>query len=465
MQSRTITALAAAVVLTAGACSSSATTAPAGGSSAPAASTGAGSSTAVGGKSVTIGVDLPLSGGEFANGDPTKKGIELAVNQANQKGGVAGYKIVLSIKDDAVNGVHNPQQGATNIQGFVADPTVIGVVGPFNSNVGAAEIPVSNRAGLLQCSPANTNPGLTKPQYGALSIRSAYPNRINYIRVATTDDIQGLAGAEFAYNDLGKRRAYVVDDTETYGKGLADVFVTQFKALGGTVIKQDGAPSSTTDYTPLLTAVQGQNPDVVYFGGVTATGGGLLRKQMAQVGMGNIAFGGGDGIVDGPGNVQGSFIKVAGSAAANSFGTVAATHDIPNASAFSDAYKAAYGAAPGAYSASAYACTQVILQSLQAVAGSASGSGLREAVRAYATDSSHSFTTQLGTISFDQNGDTTQHIISFYKTDMSAAGGVGDWVFVRQQDFGGAGSSGASAAPGASSAPAASAAASPAASQ
>ena len=440
MQTRRIGALAVVAVIMTGACSSAATTAPASGA-APAGSA------AAGGKSVTIGVDLPLSGGEFANGDPTKKGIQLAVDQANANGGVGGYKIVLSIKDDAVNGVHNPQQGATNVQSLVADPSVIGIVGPFNSNVGAAEIPITNQAGLLQCSPANTNPGLTKPAYGALDIRKAFPNRINYIRVATTDDIQGLAGAEFAYKDLGKRRAYVVDDTETYGKGLADVFATQFAALGGTVVKHDGAPATTTDYTPLLTAVQSQNPDVVYFGGVTATGGGLLRKQMAQVGMGSLAFGGGDGIVDGPGNVQGSFIKVAGAAAADSFGTIAATHDIPNASAFADAYQKAYGEAPGAYSASAYACTQVILQALQAVAGTASASGLREAVRAYATNPANKFNTQLGTISFDQNGDTSQHIISFYKTDMTANGGVGNWVFVRQQDFG---TSSSSASPAAS---------------
>jgi branched-chain amino acid transport system substrate-binding protein len=441
MQTRRIGALAVAAVVVTGACSSAATTAPAapaGSAAAPAASAAApAGSSAASGKTITIGVDLPLSGGEFANGDPTKKGIQLAVDQANKAGGVGGYTIVLSIKDDAVNGVHNPQQGATNVQTLVADPSVIGIVGPFNSNVGAAEIPITNQAGLLQCSPANTNPGLTKPQYGALDIRKAFPNRINYIRVATTDDIQGLAGAEYAYTDLGKRRAYVVDDTETYGKGLADVFATQFAKLGGTVVKHDGAPATTTDYTPLLTAVQSQNPDVVYFGGVTATGGGLLRKQMAQVGMGSLAFGGGDGIVDGPGGVQGSFITVAGSAAANSFGTIAATHDIPNASAFSDAYKAAYGAEPGAYSASAYACTQVILQALAAVASTAtSPAALREAVRAYATNPANKFTTQLGTISFDSNGDTSQHIISFYKTDMTAAGGKGDWVFVRQQDFG-----------------------------
>jgi branched-chain amino acid transport system substrate-binding protein len=254
--------------------------------------------------------------------------------------------------------------------------------------------------------------------------------------VATTDDIQGVAAAAFAYTDLGKRRAYVVDDTETYGKGLADVFATQFAKLGGTVVKHDGAPATTTDYTPLLTAVQSQNPDLVYFGGVTATGGGLLRKQMAQVGMGSLAFGGGDGIVDGPGGVQGSFITVAGPAAANSFGTIPANHDIPNASAFSDAYKAAYGTEPAGYAASGYACAQVILQALGAVASTAtSPAALRAAVRAYATNPANKFNTQLGTISFDSNGDTSQHIISFYKTDMTAASGKGNWVFVRQQDF------------------------------
>jgi branched-chain amino acid transport system substrate-binding protein len=404
-----------------------AVTACSGGGSSPSASSSGGGG---GGTAVKIGVDLPLSGGEAPNGQPTLNGIKLAVQQIK----VPGYSVTLSVQDDAVNGKHDPQQGATNVTTLVNDSSVIGVVGPYNSNVGAAEIPITNAAGLLQCSPANTNPGLTKPAFGGLDLRSANPTKIAYVRVATTDDIQGQAGADIAYNVVKAKNVFVIDDTETYGKALADQFVKSFTALGGTVI--DGAShgvgaSQQGDFTALLTQAKAANPDYIFFGGVTTTGGGLLRKQMVTQGMGNIPFGGGDGIVDGNAATSGSFLNLAGPTGdMNTYGTVAAIHDIPNPTKFANDYQAAFGSAPGSYSAPAYACTQIILAALKAVGND------REKIRAYVTDTSNKFDTVLGTISFDANGDTSQHIISYYKFDPSTK----DWSFFEQKDFGSSGS-------------------------
>ena len=98
-----------------------------------------------------------MSGAETANGEPTANGVKLAIKQSNAKNAIPGYTLDINVQDDAVNGAHDPQQGATNMHTLVADTSVIGVVGPFNSNVAKAEIPISNAAGLLQCSPANTN--------------------------------------------------------------------------------------------------------------------------------------------------------------------------------------------------------------------------------------------------------------------------------------------------------------------
>jgi branched-chain amino acid transport system substrate-binding protein len=370
---------------------------------------------------VKIGVELPLSGGELPNGDPTLKGVQLAIKENP----VAGFDVQLNIKDDALNGKHDPQTGATNIGQLVTDTSVFAVVGPFNSNVAQAEIPVSNAAGLIQCSPANTNPSLTKGQT-AVDLRKG-STKIAYVRVATTDDIQGQAGADIAYTVAGAKSAYIVDDTETYGKGLADQFETSFKALGGTVVGHDGVGANQqSDFTALLTAAKAKNPAFVYFGGVTATGGGLLRKQMVDNGMGSIPFGGGDGISDGSAATASSFLNVATPAGdVNTYMTVAAIHDIPNAAQFTADYKAAYGVEPGAYSASGYACAQVFLQALKAV-----GSG-REAVRAYVTTTANTFNTVLGTVAFDANGDTTQHIISYYKFDPTTK----DWAYFEQKDF------------------------------
>ena len=370
---------------------------------------------------VRIGVDLPLSGGELPNGDPTLKGVELAIAENP----VAGFDVQINKKDDALNGKHDPQTGAANIQQLVNDASVFAVVGPFNSNVAQAEIPVSSAAGLLQCSPANTNPTLTKGQT-AIDLRKGN-TKIAYVRVATTDDIQGQAGADIAYTVAGAKTAYVVDDTETYGKGLADQFVASFTKLGGTIVGHDGVGANgQSDFTALLTAAKAKNPGFVYFGGVTATGGGLLRKQMVDNNMGSIPFGGGDGISDGSAATASSFLNVAGPAGdVNSYMTVAALHDIPNAAQFAADYKAKYGTEPGAYSASGYACAQVFLQALKNV-----GSG-REAVRSYVTTTSNTFSTVLGTIAFDANGDTTQHVISFYKFDATTK----DWAYFEQKDF------------------------------
>ncbi|MGA3029603.1 MAG: branched-chain amino acid ABC transporter substrate-binding protein [Candidatus Limnocylindrales bacterium] len=395
-------AIVALVALVASACSSSAATA--------------------GPKVVTLGVDLPLSGAETPNGQPTLDGVQLAVDENP----VAGYTVKVVAKDDALNGKHDPQTGATNVGQLITDSSVFAVVGPFNSNVAQAEIPKSNDAGLIQCSPANTNPGLTKGAAG-LALRGSHPDKIAYVRVATTDDIQGQAGADIAYNVAGAKTAYIVDDTETYGKGLADQFETTFTKLGGTVVGHDGVGASgQADYTALLTAAKAKNPAFVYFGGVTATGGGLLRKQMVQAGMGSIPFGGGDGISDGSAATASSFLNVAGADGdANTYMTVAAVHDIPDAAKFAASYKAKYGSEPGAYSASGYACAQIFLQAL-----AAKGSD-REAVRAYVTNTSSTFTTVLGNITFDANGDTSQHVISDYKFDPTTK----DWKYFEQKDF------------------------------
>jgi branched-chain amino acid transport system substrate-binding protein len=150
---------------------------------------------------------------------------------------------------------------------------------------------------------------------------------------------------------------------------------------------------------------------------------------MVDLGMGSIPFGGGDGISDGSAATASSFLNVAGPQGdVNSYMTVAAIHDIPNAAKFTADYKAKWNAEPGAYSASGYACAQVFLQALSKVGSD------REAVRSYVTTTANTFSTVLGTVSFDANGDTTQRVISYYKFDATTK----DWAFFKQKDFGAA---------------------------
>ncbi len=415
------------------ACSNTASSPAASGAPSMAAS-GAPSMAAKG--TLKIGIELPMSGGETANGVPTANGVKLLVKQTNAAGGIGGYQLDTNLQDDAVNGVHDPQQGATNMQTLVADSAVIGVVGPFNSGVAKAEIPIGNAAGLLQCSPANTNNGVTQPPEGD-KYRQANPTKISYIRTATPDSIQGPSMADYMYNDLGVKSVYILDDTETFGVGVGDTFQAEFTKLGGTVAKRDSAPKTTTDYKPLFTAVAGQKPAGVYLAGTTPAGMGLALKQGRDVpGFEKVPFGGPDGVADlGPGGTEGATITVAGAAAHDVFGTVGAVHDVE--ATFNDAYQKEFGQAPGAYSAAAYTCGQVILAALKTAidGGATDPAALREGVRANATDVTKAFDTISGKFAFDKYGDNQHPYISFYKTDMTAEGGKGGWTFVKQQAF------------------------------
>ena len=200
---------------------------------------------------------------------------------------------------------------------------------------------------------------------------------------------------------------------------------------------------------------------MVFFGGTQPTGGGQLRKQMGQLGLLAIPYVGPDGITDLESADQtGSFISLAGiDNAGNTFGSVAGLKDptdlgpVPDVATFNAAYKAAYGQDPGAYSALAYACAQLLINSLEtAVAAGTSTSdiaAIREAVRA-GVFTAGAVPTVLGPLTVDANGDTGTWL-SLYKTDTTLNSGKGGWTFIRQQNF----------APGAE-APAGSPAASPA---
>jgi branched-chain amino acid transport system substrate-binding protein len=157
---------------------------------------------------------------------------------------------------------------------------------------------------------------------------------------------------------------------------------------------------------------------------------------MPQAGMDptKIPLAGPDGIQDGPATTEGAFLNIAGDARVNTHSTVAAIGEFPAKADFDQKFKALFAndgqfANPGAYSGPAYACAQVIIQSLRAVVDKTEKAGLREAVRAHATGGNE-FDTILGKIKFDQNGDSSQKIISFYKEQNGA------WAFAKQQDFG-----------------------------
>jgi branched-chain amino acid transport system substrate-binding protein len=406
-----------------------------GATTAPGASTAAGSPAAGGGDKGTlkIAVELPFQGADKAASDPIKNGVRLAIKQA---GGVAGgWKIVNGdedVYDDALNGAHDPQTGANNMTKIVSDAAVVGVVGPLNSGVARAQIPISNEAGVLQCSPANTGTDLTKPPDSAKYRPAGKPN--NYIRVVTTDDIQGPAASQYAYDTLGKKAAYVIDDTEAFGKPVADNFAADFEKRGGKVVKRDAAPKTTQDYVSIMTAAKALNPDVIYFGGVTATGGARILLAAQQVGLGDIPFIGPDGINDGNGGTKDSFLNLGGPAAKNAYSTLAGPGTFEQKDKFDADYKAEYGIDATGYAGQGFACTQVILDAIGRAAPADAASS-REAIRAAATATDHTYKLIVGDVTFDANGDTSQHIVSIYSYDPQGAEGKGDWKFETQVEY------------------------------
>jgi len=401
-----------------------------------------GNTPTAGSTTIKIATELPVSGKDASSGKPAENGVHLAIDQANQKHTIPGYTLVFDPTDDVgPSGTHDPAVGSQHVTALVGDALVAGIIGPFNSNVAKADMPITNQAPLAQISPANTNPCLTKDTAaaGCSGSNNLLPtlrptNKVTYFRVATTDDHQGPAGADYLYKTLGLKKVYVIDDTETYGVGIANTFTQEFKADGGTILGHSSEPGTTTSYISLLTQIAAQHPDGIYFGGVDSTGGILIRQQMQQVqGLKNLPLGAGDGVV------TPSFASTIGLSGGPAYGTVAVvdTTTSTSAASFRSQYTAVYGNNLNVYSAAAYDCANILIQAIKTAlangaktpqnSGDAAGAKtFRQAVISAIQGISYDGIT--GHQSFDANGDTTNKVISIYKLAANTSGKP-DWIF------------------------------------
>jgi branched-chain amino acid transport system substrate-binding protein len=366
---------------------------------------------------IKIGIDFPVSGADASDGQPPQNGAKLAIKQAGKVCGASShkndcFKLEAVPLDDAVAGVHNEQKGAQNMQQFVADADVLAEVGPLNSGVAEAMIPIANRADIAMISPANTNECLTKALASckdkAKTLRPKGGN--NYYRTVTTDDIQGPAGADFAYTKLGKKKVFILNDQQVFGKGIAENFEKRFKALGGTVIENAGYDPQTLAFQSVLNRAKAGGAEVVYCGGTTATKCGIIRKQMR--GILDVPFVAGDGIVGD------QFIKDADPNGDNSYFTIAAVDatKLDSAKKFIDDYKKEYGSSDiGDYGATAYEATNIIIAAMSRAIDDASGKKPTRAQVNAQIAKTKDFSGILGITSFDANGDTTNRVITIKK--------------------------------------------------
>jgi len=230
---------------------------------------------------VKIGHVAPMSGSQAHYGKDNENGARMAIEDLNTQNIVIGGKKIrfeLVAEDDAAD----PKQG-TAVAQKLCDNKVAGVVGHLNSGTTIPASKVYNDCGIPMVTGAATNPNLTKPGY-----KTTY-------RIIANDNALGAGLALYAADALKLKKVAIIDDRTAYGQGVAEVFKKIATSKGMTVVDEQYTTDKATDFMAILTAVKSKNPDAVFFGGMDAQGGPMLR-QLEQLGMSNVKFFGGDGI-------------------------------------------------------------------------------------------------------------------------------------------------------------------------
>ena len=329
--------------------------------------------------------------------------IEMAIEERGGKAGSATIEYESLDDATAQAGQWDEAKCAENAQTAAQDEEIVGWIGPFNSGCAAVEIPILNEAGLGMISPANTYIGLTKPGGEPDEPEKYYPTgERNYARVIVADDEQGQAGA-LLMEEEGVESVYILDDKETYGKGLADQFQKSAEELGIQVVGREGIDGSAANYRSLMNKIARIDPDAIYFGGIIENNAGQLIKDKVGAGMSNddVLFIGPDGIfVD-------TFISQAGNAAEGAyitFGGLPESELTAKGQQFVQDYESQHDDAVQPYTAYAYEAANVMLDAIERA--SKEGEVTREAVlqQIFATED---FNGVLGTWSFDEDGDTS----------------------------------------------------------
>lgn len=341
---------------------------------------------------IKIGCAAPLTGDQAQIGLDMCNGVELAILQANDLAkqltpGAAGIEFEISRQDDQ----HNPSQAVNVAKKFASDPRVLAVIGHFNSSCTKPASAVYNEAGLVQITPASTNPELSKQGFAT------------FFRTAATDDVQGPKGAHYAVNQAGLKKIYVVDDKTTYGKGLADEFEKEARKLGAEILGHEGITQGDKDFTPLLTKIKPLMPDLIYFGGIYPEGSLLLRQARAL----DIpaALMGGDGIA------TLTFSELATKEIAE--GTYATMvggdmHQVPAAASFIRDYEGKYGPL-GQWSAYGYDSANVLITAIRKAQPQDRPSVLK------AMREIPKFQGITGEIVFDEKGDNQNQFIGVFQ--------------------------------------------------
>ena len=271
---------------------------------------------------IQIWSELPRQGSSQGQTDTIVAAIKYAIDKRGGK--VDGWTIKYSDKDDstAEKGAWTQERATALATEASSTNDLVAYIGTFNSGAAKIVIPVLCKAGISMVSPANTYPGLTKPGKGDDSIGEPgvyYPDgcKHNYFRVVPADDLQGKVGADWA-KELGATDVYVVDDSQIYGKGVADVFEASAADAGLNVVAHDQIAGTETDYKSLAAKIAASGAQLMYFGGITQQNAGQLWKDVREASS-DIMLMGPDGIY------EEAFLDAAGDAAEGTFLTFGGT--------------------------------------------------------------------------------------------------------------------------------------------
>lgn len=350
---------------------------------------------------------LPRTGNSKPQTDDIVTGFNLALSEHQSAAG--GYKITYEDWDDATAqaGKWDAATESGNATKAADDQDIMVYLGTFNSGAAKISIPILNKAGLAMISPANTAPELTKKGFDDATLNSLYDTSKprNYFRVVVADDVQGAAAANWA-TELGFKKAYVINDQEVYGKGVAGVFASTFTKAGGTVLANEGIEKSQPDYKSLMAKVKDSGADLLYFGGLVDDGGPQLAKDAKAVAP-TVQFMGPDGIL-----TQAQIDAAGADVSDGNLGTVAGKDpkDLPaKGAAFYTNFKAKAGHDPDPYAIFGYEAMNVALAAIDK-AGTKDRAAILTAI-----SQTKDYQGALGTWSFDTNGDTTLADIRGFK--------------------------------------------------
>jgi branched-chain amino acid transport system substrate-binding protein len=339
---------------------------------------------------VKFGVGGPITGPSAATGAQMKNGVDQAAADINAAGGILGQKIGVSYGDD----VSDPKQGVSVANKFAADGVKF-VIGHYNSGVTIPSSEVYQENGILQITPASTNPTVTERKMW------------NIFRVCGRDDQQGQVAGEYIAKHFKGKKIAVVHDKTTYGKGLADEMKKTINKAGMKEVLYEGINTGEKDFSALVSKIKQSGADLIYWGGLY-TEGGLIVRQMRDQGV-KAPLMGGDGIT------SDEFASVGGPGVEGTLMTYGPDpRNKPDAKKVVEEFRAKKFE-PEAYTLYSYAGVQIIKQAAEAA------KSLDPKKVAEKMHSGMQFKTVLGDISYDKKGDITKldYVMYIWKKDPS----------------------------------------------